>query len=242
MAKLANVGSRVYIDQYALSGFLNSLDMSVTQETPVVSTLSDSGPRRLVGNYDHSHSHSGFFDGDTLSFDSWIHALVENNSDHYLLELFGANAEGNIAYESVVALEGKPLSGAIAGAVLLNQAYQGRNAMSRGRVIRNGTISANGNGTGQNIGASSATQTFQVVIRVMSGTFTSFDVNVQESQSDPGDPYATVADLSQTGINAAGVWRKTYVGATEAYKRVNIANWIGTDALVLVTAGIVAGT
>ncbi len=243
MAKVSNTSTRIYLDEFDLSGFLNAANQDVSVELTKVDCFSDTGPRRVEGNYDHKHSHSGLFDPEDDSFDEQIFAILDANEDHYLCHLFGANAIGNVAYESVVRLSEQPRSAALGGAVLLNLGAEGSNGMSRGLVICNATISADGNQAGQNIGASSAGQVFQVVIRVISGTFTSFDVNVQESQNDGApDAYATVAALSQTGINAAGVWRKTTASATEAYKRVNIANWIGTSAVVLVTAGLVAGT
>lgn len=242
MAKVSNVNTRIYLDQYNLSGFLNAASLQVDQELIPVTCFSDTGPRRLVGNYDHKHDHTGLFDGDDDSVDEIIHALLDDD-DHYLCELFGANVENSVAYESIVALTGKPLQAQLGQAILLNSAFVGRGGASRGLVIRNATISGNGDGTGRNIGASTAGQTFQTVIRVLSGTFTSFDVNIYESQNDGGgDPYALVADLSETGINAVGVWRNTTTSATEAWKRVTIANWIGTDAVLLVTAGIVQGT
>lgn len=242
MAKVSNLNTRIYLDQYAMSGFLNAVDLSVKQETPEVTTFSDAGPRRLVANYDHSHKHTGLFDGDQYSVDEIVHALLDDD-DHYLCELFGAYAEGSVAYESIVALSGKPLKAALGGAVLLDEAYEGRGGISRGQVIKNATITGNGNGTGRNIGASTLGQTFQVVIRVISGTWTTFDVNVQESTDDgAGDAYVTIAALSQTSIVAAGVWRKTIAVASETWKRVVIANWNGTSAVILVTAGPVAGT
>lgn len=243
MAKYSNLNTRIWLDEFDLSGFLNSAAQDVKQETIPVTCFSDAGPRRLVGNYDHSHQHGGFFDGADDSFDEQIFAMLNDTDDHYLGHCFGANIESSIVYESVIRLDGQPRTAQIGQAVLLNLSGQGANGMSRGQVIRNATISANGNGTGRNIGASTLGQTFQVVIRVFSGTFTSFDVNIQESSDDAaGDPYATIAALSQTGIAAAGVWRKTIAVASEAWKRVNIANWNGTSALVAVTAGIVQGT
>ena len=249
MAKYSNVNTRVFIDQYALSGFLNAVEMSVKQElvmstgfVPDISDATQFGPRRLPGNYDHSHNLTGFFDGDSASVDEIVDSLIDED-DHYLLELWGTYAEASVAYEAVVRLANKPITGALGGAVLLNISTEGSNGMSRGMVIRNTTISGNGNGTGREVGASTSGQTYQSVIRVISGTFTSFDVNIDQSQNDGGgDPYANVAALSQTGIEAAGVWRKTTTSATEAWKRVSIANWNGTSALVLVTTGLVAGT
>ena len=52
MAKYpANPNSRVYFDEFDLSGVLNSMSLSIDQATPVVTCLSDAGPRRIVGGY-----------------------------------------------------------------------------------------------------------------------------------------------------------------------------------------------
>src|SRR5574340_165149 len=243
MAKVSNIGTRIYLDQYNLSGFRSAAEQTIKQETIRVECFSDSGPRRVVGNYDHSHSHNGFFDPTDDSFDEQIFALLADNNDHYLCHLFGANSEGSVAHDSIIALPEQSRPSQKGAAILLNLKAEGRNGMSRGLVLRNATISGNGNGTGRNVGASTSGQIFQVVFRVISGTFTSFDLKIQESQNDGGaDPYADVTGLAQTGITTAGVWRKTTTAATEAWKRLVVANWNGTDAVVLVTAGIVAGT
>lgn len=250
MAKLANVNTRIYVDQYALSGFLNSLSMDIKQELADVTCLVEDssdvtqlGPRRLPGNYDHSHEHNGFFDGADGAIDAIIDALLDDD-DHYLTELFGANAAGSVSYDSIVSLEGKPLSGAVGGAVLLNQMYQGRNRMSRGLVLLNQTATGTVNGTGYDQGVTAATQTYQAVYRILSGTFTSITFNTQQSSDNAvGDPYAAIdASLAHTfsAANTPAVARVTYTGVTEAYKRAIISAFTGTSAVVLVTGGIVS--
>lgn len=242
MAKVANVGTRIWLDQYDLSGFLNTAEQAVTQQLPPVTCLSDTGPRRVVDNYDHSHRHGGFFDGASGTIDQIINALRGSDTDRYLAHLWGASSEGGIVYESIVKLSEDPRRGGAGGAVLLDAVFQGANGMSRGVIIRNGTITADGNGTGRNVGATAAGQVFQTVIRVFSGTFTGFTVKLQESSDDgSGDAYEDIATLSQA-VTEAGVWRLTTTGATEAWKRVVIVDWDGTSALVAVTAGYVQGT
>lgn len=250
MAKYANTATRILFDQYDVSGFLNSSSLDITQEVAGVDTLGVAGPRRLTGNYDHKSSMGVLFDAEAgtlgaISIDEYIDSLITEATpaDHYLTQLFGANAAGSVSYDQIVRLAEKPHKHAVGAAALIDISVEGSGGLCRGLVICNATIGGDGNQTGRNIGASTSGQTFQTVIRVLSGTFTSFDVNVQESSDDAaGDPYATVAALSQTGINAVGVWRKTTTSATEAWKRVSVANWIGTSAVVIVTAGIVAGS
>lgn len=246
-AKVANVGTRIWFDQFNLSGFLNAAEQGVRQELIPCTCFSDTGPRRLVDGYDHSHSHNGFFDAETLagitkSFDKAIWDTLDLDTSHYLAHLWGGSSEGGVVYESMVKLSGQPRSGGQGGAVLLNLAAEGSDGISRALILRNATITGNGNGTGRQVGATTLGQRFQVVIRVFSGTFTGFTAKIQESQNDGGaDLYADIAGMSQA-IAAAGVWRLTTTAATEAWKRLVIGDWVGTNAVIGVTAGVVAGS
>jgi hypothetical protein len=242
VSKYSNTATRIYLDYMDVSGFLNSCSLDLKQELADVTCLSDAGPRRVAGNYDHSHKFTAFLDATDDGFDEKIFSLLDNN-DHYVGECYGANAEGNIIYEGVVMLSDQPRSGAVGGAVLLNGTLEGTNGITRGFVIRNASITGNNDGTGRNVGSNSAGQTFAVVIRVLSGTFVTFDVSIQESSDNgAGDAYATIAGLSQTSITGPGVWRKTSTSALETWKRVKIENWNGTSAVLLVTCGTVKGT
>lgn len=242
MAKISAHGTRVYLDQYDLSGYLNSSEQNVDQETPVVTCFSDTGPRRVVGNYDYSHNDLGFFDGTTLTYDAIVHALLENASDHYLTKLFGASAEGGIAYDSLVSLTRQPRSAAIGGAVLLNVESAGRNGMARGNVLANLTAVGAGNRAGVNQGVKASGPVYAVIFRVLAFTGTNITLKVQESSDDgAGDAYVDVAGLTSGALTAIGVVRATTTAALEAWRRVNISGTF-TSALVLVTAGVVAGS
>lgn len=244
MAKVGNTATRVWLSQFDLSGFLGATDLKINQQNIPVTTFSDTGPRRLVGTYDHTHEHTGFFDGVTITgIDAIIHALVASDADKYLAQMFGANVEGSIVYESIIALSGKPLSGQFGGAVLLNQSMVGRGGLYRGQVLRNATVTGTGNGTGRNLGISTSPAVFAAVFRVFSGTFTSISMQIQQSSDDgAGDAYANIAGLdSGTMLNANVVFTST-TATTEAWKRVAISAFVGTNCVIGVTAGIVAGT
>ncbi len=243
MAKRSNAGTRVWLDHYDVSGFINSVEQSISVQTPEVTCLSDIGPRRVEDGYDHSHSHSGFFDGDENALDQRVFEALGAGDDHYLCKLFGASAEGSVAYESMVRLSSQPRSAAAGGAVVLNWEAQGSGGMFRGLVLRNATIVGNGNGDGQDQGAATvAGQEYGAVFRAFSGTFTSFDAKVQHSSDNGGaDPWVDVAGLSAT-ISAAGVTRVSTTGVVKRYVRVVIANWVGTSVGFAATGGVVAGT
>lgn len=245
MAKSPAHSSFVYADEFNLSGYLNAFELGVDQENIDVTTFADAGPRRLVGNYQHKGSVSGFFDGVDNAFDEQVYVDLNTDEDHYLLKGPGAIAEGGIGYEQIIRLAGQPRSGQNGGAVLLNFSDEGSGGIARSTVLRSAAITTTGNGTGRNMGASTSGQVFQVVFRVISvsgsGTIA---MKIQESQNDGGaDAYADVSGLTSGSLTAVGVVRVTTTAATEAWKRVVISTFSGfTSVTVLVTAGIVAGT
>ena len=243
MAKVAAHSARHYLDIFALAGYLSAFDLGVEQETPVVTTFGDTGPRRLAANYDHTHELGGFFDGADDTYDETLFALLTTSSDYHLLHAPEGLTEGKVAYEALVRLASEPRSGSVGGAVLLNLSATGSNHLARGWVLRNATATGTGNGTGQNLGATSAGAIVVATYRVLSGTFTSISMQVQQSTDDgAGDAYSAIADLNSGAITSAGVTRTTTTGATEAWKRLSVTAFSGTNAVILVTLAVEAST
>ena len=243
MAKVAsNPNTRVWLDQYDITGFANASSMDITQELMVATALSDAGPRRIVGNYDHKHSVTALFDGVAAQSDAIIESLLGDDDDHYLCAAFGANAENSVAHSAIVKLVQRPHRTASGQLIILETQLEGANGIARGLVLANFTASGTGARTGRNQGTTTSGQTYQAVVRVLSGTFTSITVRIQESSDDGGvDLYADIAGMTTT-LTAAGVARLTTTAATEAWKRVNIQAFTGTSAVIVVTGGVVQGT
>lgn len=242
MAKMPANRARIYLNRFDISGFANSYSLEVAQETIPVTTLADAGPRRLVGTYDHSHSDGALFDGVDDSIDEIVHTLLGSAADHYLSELPEGATEGAVAYDALVMLSKKPLSGAGGGAVMLGLDTEGSGGLSRGLVLGAATVSGAGNRTGRNQGATVAGQQYRVVFRLLAFTGTNITLTVQESQNDGSpDAYAAVAGLTSGALTGVGVVVASTTAATEAWKRLAITGTF-TSALILVTAGVVAGT
>ena len=242
MGKTSNLATRIWLDQYDLSGYLNAADQNIKQELIPVTCFSDTGPRRIVGNYGYDTSMNSFNDFVDNLIDEIIFAHIAADTDHFLSHLWGANVENSIAYDFVIRLLDQPRSGAVGGAQLLNLSADGANGCSRGLVLRNATITGTGFGTGRNQGATTAGKIYQAVVRVFSGTFTSITIRIQESSDDGAvDTYADIATMTTT-LTAAGVTRLTTTAATEAWKRVSVQAFTGTNAVIGVTSGVVAGS
>lgn len=241
-AKQSNVGTRVWLDRYELSGMLNAANQQVEQVNVTANTFLDVGPRRVVDTYDHKHTHGGLFDAAADALDPVLWALLGDDGYHYLCQLFGSSVEGAVAYEAVVKLAGQPRKAQKAGLVLLDTAFEGAEGLSRGVIHANRTITGLVTMTGRNQGATVAGQVYQTVIRVFSATVTTFTVVIEQSTDDGSvDPYAAIAGLSQV-ITGPGVWRLTTTAATETWKRARVSAWTGTTALVAITGGVVAGS
>lgn len=244
MAKLASNTVRIWADEFALSGFLNSAGIDVKQEVIDVGCFSSTGPERIVGNYGHSGKIGGFFDAATGGLDPAVQVDLSTDEDHYL-SVFptGAN-EGSRGYDQVTRLTGKAWTSAVGGAVLLGADHDGSGPIIRSTLLRTATLTANNNGTGRNLGATTSGQLFAVIFRVIAVVGTgSFTLKLQESQNDGSpDTYADISGLSQS-FSGVGVARLTTTSATEAWKRAVLTGLTGiTSATIVVTAGVAPNT
>jgi hypothetical protein len=245
VAKKAAHGSRFWLDESPLSGYLTSSSLKVQQETVNVATFSDDGPRRVVGNFDHSGDWSGLFDAADGALDPVISVDGWTDEDHYLAHAFGSAAEADLIYERVIRLKERPLEAKGGQAILLNFTDEGSGALVRGRILRSAAVTGTGNGTGQNLGATTSGQLFVVTYRILAVSGSgSIVLQCQESQNDGSpDTYASISDLASGTLSAVGVTRKTTTSATEAWKRMSVTTFSGfTSVTVLVTAGLAAGS
>lgn len=244
MAKRPANATRVYVNQYDVSGFLNATSLTIEQANAVATCFSDTGPRRIYAGYDHSHSHGGFIDTANDSFDEIAFGLLASATDIYVGRFYeGISTEGNNAYEALVQPTSQPRAAALGEAIAITIDAAGSGHLSRGIILRSATISGTGNSTGINHGATASGTTLVATFRCISGTFTSITMNIQESSDDGGgDAYTTISGMTSGSMTAAGVVRVTTTAATEAYKRVNVSAFSGTSVVVLVTLTVEAET
>jgi hypothetical protein len=236
VSKQAGSATRVWFDNHKLSAYLASAEQTINIEAPVVTCFGDAGPRRVVGNWDHSHQYNGFFDGAPSGIDAVIAARGGNS--YYLCNLFSGATVGNPVYESYVTLTDRPRAAQAGGAVTLNLSAVGTNKIGRGRLLYDATATGTGLGTAVNMGAHTITMgPTWVVYRVFGGTFTECIVQILESQDDgSGDPYASIAGAEIT-LTAAGTEAREIAAGTalEAWRKVNITGLTGTNILLGVT-------
>ena len=237
MAKVAAHTTRIFLDEFQLSSALSAFTQAVEQETPETTNFESSGPERVVGNYDHSADISGLFDGDSGEIDETIDAAWRDGADHHIAIFPGSAAAGATGREGVYKLDTNAPGGAVGGAVLLAITAQGAAPVVRAFLLENSSKTGTGAGTGRNVGVTASPALTTVTARIISGTFSALDFDIQESSDDGGgDAYADITGLD-FAFTAVGVTRKTITITTEAWKRVNIDVFTGTSALLVVTIG-----
>lgn len=244
MAKQPARSVRIYLNEHPLAGYLNTHGIQVQQENPVVTTFVDDGPRVVPANYSHTWDFGGFGEYNDDLIDELVEAWQQDTGLYVTscpLSTSGYPTENTVAMFAEVVLATRPQSFQAGQAAALSFQMAGNSELARGLVLRSASVTGVGNGTGRNMGATTAGQKFGVLFRVLSGTFTSLALKLQESSDDGGgDAYADISGLVSGTISAPGVVFVSTTSATEAWKRVAVSSFSGTDARILVVAGRMA--
>ena len=95
MAKQPGRNANLTVNAVAIEVDADSITLNVTQETPVVTSLGDTGPRRLAGNYDHNKSVSGSADFASGRSDATLFALIGSAGVATGFDPTGATAAAN---------------------------------------------------------------------------------------------------------------------------------------------------
>ena len=230
----------LYLDGINLSGVANQGSVSADIDTAEVTTFADTAKTFLEGDYTHSFSGTTFYDNTDDGWDeqAWT-AVTTQDDDHYIANVVGGATAGNVVYEQTVRWTNEAHNFDIGSAIIIPLAFQGTDRLGRGKVNYAGTVTATGNKTGQNYGATASTATKYVTYRLVSVTGSgSITMEIQESSDDgAGDAYATVSGSTSGAMTTVGTAvKKTITAATEAYLRLTTTAYSGfTSVTVLVT-------
>lgn len=132
MAKVPAKNINVTLNSVAIEDDLSSSAMNVTQETPVVTSFADAGPRRVTGNYDYDFDHGGFPDFASGQSDATIFGLVGSTGVAQGWDPTGGSVGANDPhYDSTVVLGSYSISGSTGGAVTFSAKVLGNSALTR---------------------------------------------------------------------------------------------------------------
>ena len=133
MAKLAAKATNITIDGVTLEDDIDNWSLTVTPEVPVVTALSDAGPRRVVGNYDFSLDISGAADFAAAQSDATLYNLCSDAAGGPMgVDPTGVAADAsNPHYDSTVMCSSYKISGAAGGRVDFAATLVGAAALAR---------------------------------------------------------------------------------------------------------------
>ena len=243
--------SLVFIDQHRISGFVTAAEFTLTNELMDAANFESSGPRNVVGNYQHTHSHTMLQSYSSDNAIDNIDAIVDglagsSDGDHYLGETRGSRSAGAVVTESVVKLAQKPITGRQGQLQGLNLQTVGNGPVSRGKLLVNSTTlaSATGTYTSQTQSTYAASTPYQTVVRVPYVAGTSWSITVDIEGSSNGSVWSTMTDLTVTRTTPGVTRVQTTSAEIKPFVRarvsaINIST--GTTAIPLVvTAGVVS--
>lgn len=132
MAKVPANLTRVWVDEFALSGFINATSLKFKQETPVTTAFADAGPRRVAANYDWDESISGGNDFASGAVDATLFALVGSAGVASAFDPTGTTAAADHPnYDGTVVLGDYGISCKSGGRAEFSASLLGASALSR---------------------------------------------------------------------------------------------------------------
>lgn len=132
MAKQAAWKANYALNSVALEDELTSIDLKVEQETIKVEGFSNTGPERVVGNYDWTSSLAGTYDGASGQGDATLFALLGSDGVEQDFDPTGAAASANSPhYTGEVVLKSYGIKAAVGAAVTYSAELEGASALTR---------------------------------------------------------------------------------------------------------------
>lgn len=132
MAKMPAKNANVKIS-VALEDDIDSFSLNISQETPVVTSFADAGPRRLAGNYDWDLDASGGADFASAQSDATLFGLLGSAGVAVEVEPTGAGVDAdNPHYDAASGvLSSYNISGAVGGRVDFSAKILGNSTLVR---------------------------------------------------------------------------------------------------------------
>lgn len=92
MAKQAGKNLNLAVNSIAIEDDLDAAALNIDQETPVVTSFADAGPRRVTGNYDYNLTGEGPMDFAAAQSDATLFALIGSTGVATAFDPTGASA------------------------------------------------------------------------------------------------------------------------------------------------------
>lgn len=133
MAKKASAVANISVNSVALEGYADSIALKVKQETLDVAGLVQTGPSRVVGNYDYSIDLAGQFDGAAGAVDATLAGLLGSSGVAVDFDPTGTTVGASAPHynPSSMVLESYEVTAKKGAPVMYSASLQGNAAINR---------------------------------------------------------------------------------------------------------------
>lgn len=190
--------TRVVLDQFNVSPFLNSMDLGRDRDNPETTVFGNDGNRTYIaGLRNASISMSGFFDGANNAIDQVLHDTLEADTAKTIMAAPIGFAVGNLVYLFQAHPSTYAPTSPVDGVVAFSSDLNGTGRVDRGFSLHQLTAeTTTANGSSVDNGASTANGGLgQLHVTAVSGTTPTLDVIIQDSPN--GTTYAAFITFTQ---------------------------------------------
>lgn len=210
---------KVFFGGYDLTGITNAVSLTSEAEAVDATVLGNDTRINKGGLKTVAASVQGFFDADP--YDSALYTNVGANDKP--LSILTSGTEGSPAYMFKCMIGSYTPSGSIGDMFGFSLEAAAAGSLTRGTLMENNTgISANGDGTGQQLGAIASGQKMYAALHIFNVTGTSPTLDVTVESDDNAGFTSAATRITFTQANALGAQYTTLDGPiTDDYWRVS---------------------
>jgi hypothetical protein len=232
--------TKIYVDEFNISGDSNSVESAGTVDTAETSTMGNNSKEYLPGLDDDTLSIGGYFSNGTGGMDDVIDDYRTGSETAILTYCPEGVADSAIVYTTEGAIcTGVNTKSSLTGAVTMDSTWQTSGGKERMLVVYEGTITATTTGAAVDFGSAGTALAGAAVIHftALAGSGT-LNVHLHQSSDNDGDTYDDLTDGDFTELTAIGSERITWDGACEEYVKAVMTVSGFTSCTVLVVAKI----
>ena len=192
MAEQVYTDCKWYIGKYDFSSSANMLSMEYSTEIQDATAFGDTTRVKAPGLKNLTANVEGYFEAGVDTVDEWLFSNIGVvDTPMTMCPTDGSDGERCFFINSVSG-QYSPLSGAVGEMLKFTSSFEGSGGeLIQGTVLKNGTVTADGNGTGYQVGAISSSEKGYALIHVTSVS-ASDDVDITiESDDNAGFTSAT---------------------------------------------------
>lgn len=223
MAKSVYTNAGVYFSGYGLSGYLNSVELSMARDAVEVTSFGDSVRNHIPGLSINTIAASGFYDATLV--DAVADANIPSAAEDLVI-VAPTRTAGDRAYILAAQLNRYTLGASIGDALEATFAWGSRDDMVAGYLQNTPatTITATGNGSAVQLGALGADEELWAAVTTIAaptGTSPTFDLIVESDDNGAMSSATTRATFSQITSSRTHAIQRIAGAVTDDYWRMS---------------------